>query len=83
MNGKMVFHTEEFWIQEKLIAPERERALIWIMANYITCLKKRPNLERVDVLPKWKKSYDFPKRTIQESYIFFNSKIPYYSEYHI
>ena len=83
MNGKMVSLTEEFWVQEKSIAPERERAWVWIMANYIGCLKRRPNLERVDVLPNWKNSYDYPKRTIQESYIFFKSKMPDYSEYHI
>lgn len=64
-DGEMVQHSPEFWLAEKAICPERRRAWVWIWANLNACLKRRPQLERIDVLPSWKKSWNQPRTDIE------------------
>ena len=57
VKGKEVDHPPEFWEAERSIAPERNQAWRWIWANFMTCLKRRPRLERIDVLPSWRRAW--------------------------
>ena len=54
VNGKKTDHPPEFWEAEKRIAPERSVAWGWIWISLGLCLKRRPKLERIDVLPSWR-----------------------------
>ena len=58
---KEIQHPPEFWEAEREISPERNLAWSWIWSNLWFCLKKRPRLERVDVLPAWKSVWCAPK----------------------
>ena len=64
-SGKMRQHTKAFWEAEKSLSRERDKAWAWIWINLSTCLKSRPKLERVDVLPKWKDVWNRPKVSIE------------------
>ena len=57
---KKIRHPPEFWEAEKAIAPERTLAWRWIWNNLASCLKKRPRLERIDVLPNWRDVWSHP-----------------------
>ena len=57
-------HPPEFWSREGAIAPEREEAWRWIGVYLFPCLKRRPRLQRIDVLPKWKEMWAQPKMNI-------------------
>lgn len=63
-DGKRVHHTPEFWIAEKAICPERNKAWAWIWINLVACLKTRPRLERIDVLPLWRDVWSEPKKDV-------------------
>jgi hypothetical protein len=52
-DGMVVQHPPEFWELERSICPERNRAWAWIWTNLHACLKQKPRLERIDVLPNW------------------------------
>jgi hypothetical protein len=54
---KEIQHPPEFWEAEREICPERNLAWSWIWINLDGCLKKRPRLERIDVLPAWKRKW--------------------------
>ena len=60
--GKWLHHPPEFWKAEKAICPERNKAWAWIWINLVACLKTRPRLERIDVLPVWKEVWSEPKK---------------------
>lgn len=64
--GEVVQHPPEFWMAEKAICPERMRAWVWIWVNFGACLKKRPRLERIDVLSTWKKFWSQPRMNIED-----------------
>jgi hypothetical protein len=57
---KTIQHPPEFWKAEKAITPERTLAWLWIWNNLSSCLKKRPRLERIDVLPNWRDLWSRP-----------------------
>ena len=62
MVGKReIDHPPEFWSREKAIAPERKEAWHWITVYLFPCLKRRPRLQRIDVLPNWKQMWAQPK----------------------
>jgi hypothetical protein len=63
-DGEVVQHPPEFWEAERAICPERTRAWAWIWTNLDACLKRRPRLERIDVLPGWKKVWNLPRTDI-------------------
>jgi hypothetical protein len=65
IDGEEVQHTPEFWEAEKAICPERTRAWAWIRTNLDACLKWRPRLERIDVLPGWRKVWNRPRTDIE------------------
>ena len=60
-NTKRIQHPPEFWEEERRICPERNLAWDWIWHNHWACLKRRPRLEKVDVLPNWRKVWSMPK----------------------
>jgi hypothetical protein len=64
-DGELMQHPPEFWEAEKAICPERTRAWAWIWTNLDACLKRRPRLERIDVLPMWKKVWNRPRTDIE------------------
>jgi hypothetical protein len=64
-DGEVMQHTPEFWEAERAICPERTRAWAWIWTNLGTCLKRRPRLERIDVLPAWKRVWNQPRTDIE------------------
>ncbi len=76
IDGHEKQHPPEFWEQEKIIAPEREKAWHWIWGNYLTCLIPRPRLERIDVLPEWKEVWGFPKKSFIDCENLFSDKVP-------
>ena len=59
-------HPPEFWEAEKAIAPERESAWTWIQGNFFNHLKHRPRLERIDVLPSWRRAWTMSTRGVEE-----------------
>ena len=61
VRDREVQHPPEFWAREREIAPERKLAWAWIWTNLWSCLKHRPRLERIDVLPKWRESLSWPR----------------------
>lgn len=61
VDGKSIQHPPEFWTAEREVSPWREDAWLWIWKNLWRCLKIRPRLERIDVLPCWKKVWGEPK----------------------
>lgn len=63
---KEVQHPDEFWEAEVAIAPERQLAWLWIYANFGQCVKRRPKLERIDVLPGWRQAWCRRKNSIAE-----------------
>jgi len=71
-----VMHPPEFWEAESAIAPEREAAWMWIWGNFHTYLKARPRLERIDVLPKWRKGWRMPVMDIEECRSLLGAAIP-------
>ena len=81
IDGKEKSHPPEFWEREKLISPEKNDAWVWIWSNYLGCLKKRPRLEQIDVLPTWLKRWCDPKYSIDESSKLFNFKKPICCKY--
>lgn len=60
-NGKTVFHPPEFWTAERDIAPEHDSAWAWIWVNFALCLKRQPKQERIQVRPRWKRTWSHPK----------------------
>ncbi len=54
-------HPPEFWEAERTISPERRQGWCWIWINYGLNIKKRPRLERIDVLPGWRKTWSRSK----------------------
>ena len=66
IDEKEVVHPPEFWDAERSIAPERGRAWRWIWLNFMSCLKRRPRLERIDVLPSWKRVWSGERMTVEE-----------------
>jgi len=63
-DGKEVQHPPAFWEAERAIAPERHSAWTWIWENLWSCLKRRPQLEGIDVLSTWKQVWSQPKTDI-------------------
>ena len=66
IDGKEVDHPPEFWDAERSIVPERGRAWRWIWLNFMSCLKRRPRLERIDVLPSWKRVWSGQRMSVEE-----------------
>ncbi len=66
VNGKKTVHPPEFWEAEKRIAPERSVAWGWIWISLGLCLKRRPKLERIDVLPSWREVWNRPKLSLAD-----------------
>jgi hypothetical protein len=64
VNGRKTAHPPEFWEAEKRIAPERGLAWNWIWVNLGLCIKRRPKLERIDVLPNWRLAWALPKANL-------------------
>lgn len=65
--GEVKQHPKAFWDAEKELCPERMDAWTWIWLNLAPCIKKRPRLERIDVLEKWRLDWgwvnpEFPPR---------------------
>ena len=65
-NRRAVSHPPEFWEAEKAIAPERKSAWTWIWGNFFNYLKNRPRLERIDVLPSWRRAWTMSARGVEE-----------------
>ena len=63
-NGKRESHPPAFWAAEKAIAPDRDSAWAWVWQNLWSCVKQRPELQRIDVLPGWKRVWNQPKTDI-------------------
>jgi hypothetical protein len=57
VGGKEVQHSDDFWAAEADMSPERHLAWLWVYTNFAICVKRRPRLERVDVLPGWRKAW--------------------------
>lgn len=57
VNGRETKHSPEFRARENEIAPEHDEASAWVEMTLMRCIKVRPRLERVDVLPAWKDSW--------------------------
>ena len=66
VNGRKTDHPPEFWEAEMGIAPERVVAWTWIWVNLGPCLKRRPKLERIDVLPSWREVWNRPKLSLAD-----------------
>lgn len=66
IDEKKVNHPPEFWDAERSIAPERRRARRWIWLNFTSCLKNRPRLGRIDVLPSWKRVWPGQRLSLEE-----------------
>jgi hypothetical protein len=57
---RTIQHPPAFWEEERAMAPERSAAWIWIWINLGSYLKKRPRLERIDVLCNWRERWHQP-----------------------
>ncbi len=57
VEGKLKHHPPEFWEMEEEIAPEGTDAWHWIWNNFMLVLRRRPKLERTDVMRSWKHRY--------------------------
>ena len=66
VNGKWIHHPPAFWAAEKALCLERKKAWAWIWTNLGGCLKRRPRLERIDVLRDWKDIWSLPKIGIEQ-----------------
>lgn len=66
VDGRKKDHPPELWDSEKAIAPERTICWLWININLGIYLKRRPRLERMDVLPGWRKLAFMPRLTLKE-----------------
>jgi len=66
IGGKQRSHPPEFWEAERDLCPERVIAWAWIWENLSDCLKRRPHLERIDVLRCWKRIWSSPRLGIEE-----------------
>jgi hypothetical protein len=69
---KKIQHPPEFWEAEREICPEWNLAWSWIWINLDCCLKERPRMERIDVLPTWKREWCVPKvdaKTCQKKWV--------------
>ena len=64
---KMVDHPPEFWEYEKQIAPERGNVWMWVHVNIGGCIKRRPLLERTDVLKTRPEYWQVDRLSIPES----------------
>jgi hypothetical protein len=64
-NGKWLDHPPAFWKAEKALTPERKKAWAWVWTNFGGCLRRRPRLERIDVLRGWKEVWSLPKIGIE------------------
>ena len=77
IEGMTRMHPPEFWEAERVLCPERRIAWEWLWYNLSDCLKRRPRLERLDVLGCWKKVWSRPKSSIEEVRgLFDKSKAP-------
>lgn len=54
VKGRVTSHPPEFWEREDQIAPERDMAWRWLLMHLGNCLKRRPQLERIDVMASWR-----------------------------
>ena len=54
---RTIQHPPEFWEAERVMTPERSAAWSWIWINLGLYLKKRPRLERIDVLWNWRERW--------------------------
>jgi hypothetical protein len=57
---RTVQHPPAFWAAEKAMSPERGWTWCWIWTNLGLCLKRRRRLERIDVLPNWRRIWSHP-----------------------
>jgi hypothetical protein len=65
-NGVTVNHPPAFWAFEARICPERLAAWGWVWMNLWDCLRSRPKLERIDVLPRWREAWGYPRLSMVE-----------------
>lgn len=65
-NRRAVMHSPEFWEAERATEPERESAWTWIWGNFFNYLRKRPRLERIDVLPSWRRAWPMAVMEVEE-----------------
>lgn len=54
IDGQRVQHPPAFWQAERQLCPQRTAAWCWIWHNLGDCLRQRPKLQRIDVLPSWR-----------------------------
>ena len=54
VKGRVTSHPPEFWARERELAPERDVAWEWVWTNAGDCLRRRPRLERIDVISRWR-----------------------------
>jgi hypothetical protein len=64
--GKEIQHPAEFWDAELAIAPERQLAWLWIYINFPCHVKRRPRLERFEVLPGWRQAWCSRRNSIED-----------------
>jgi hypothetical protein len=63
---RTIDHPPEFWEAEKAIAPERRLIWGWIREDLWDCLKERRDLERIDVRPRWRRTWNRSFRDLAE-----------------
>jgi len=64
IKGRMKAHPPEFWEKERELFPDVGRVWPWIVKNFDGSLRTRPRLERIDVLPGWRRRWHAPRFSI-------------------
>jgi hypothetical protein len=67
IGSRLVMHPPEFWEEETRLSPKRVLAWEWIWMDLCLCIKRRPRLERIDVLPSWKARWGCPLRSLADA----------------
>ena len=70
VDGKETDHPPEYRAAEVAITPELNMAWLWIDGNFAACVKRRPELERIDVLPGWRQEWSRRRISIEECQAF-------------
>ena len=65
-DGKEEAHPEAFWEAEEEVCPESTASWAWIMMNLILHLRRRPRLQRIDVLPSWRHSWYSRRKNLDD-----------------
>lgn len=74
VDGHGTDHPPEYREAEKAITPELDSAWLWIYGNYAECVKRRPELEKIDVLPGWRRIWSRPRISLIECHTLAQSR---------